>query len=83
MQAPVTAPAFTPMPPSEPTGIKLQGILWGKPPSAIINGRTIFANDRFKLKIDGKETNFRCLEIQKKSVRIENTDSGKQDEIFF
>jgi hypothetical protein len=87
--APVPAPAPTSTnspastPSLEPAGIRLQGILWGKPPSAIINGRTIFASDRFKLKIDGKETNFRCLEIRKKSVRIENTDSGKQDEIFF
>jgi hypothetical protein len=76
---PLVAPSSTP----EPAKLKLQGILWGNPPSAIINGHTIFAKDRFKLKIGGVEMTFRCLEIRKNSVRIENVDSGKQSELSF
>lgn len=66
-----------------PAKIQLQGILWGKSPAAIINGQTVFANDRFKLAIGGKEVTLRCLEIRTDSVRIENVDSGKQDELGF
>jgi len=64
-----------------PETIRLQGILWGNPPAAIINNHTVFARDQIKLKIGGTVTRLRCLEIQKNSVRIEDLDSGKQDEL--
>ena len=71
-----SAPAAVPV----PEVIKLQGILWGNPPRHI-NGHTVFANTRFKLKIGGTEMTLRCLEIQKNSVRVENEDSGKPVEL--
>jgi len=64
-----------------PEALKLQGILWGNPPTAIINNHTVFANDRFRLKIGGTELILHCLEIQKKLVRIENVDTGQQEEL--
>jgi hypothetical protein len=64
-----------------PDGIKLQGILWGTPPAAIINGQLVHANDRFKLKVWRTEVNFHCLEIRKNSVRIENMNTGEQGEL--
>ncbi|MBW8863658.1 MAG: protein DA1 [Verrucomicrobia bacterium] len=62
-----------------PETIKLQGIMWGNLPAAIINRHTVYANDSFKVKIGGTETVFRCLEIQRTSVRIKNIDSGGED----
>jgi hypothetical protein len=66
-----------------PGGIKLQGILWGNPPAAIINGQMVHANDNFKLKIGPKEMDLRCIEIRKNSVRIENTNTREQGELQF
>jgi hypothetical protein len=62
--------------------IKLQGILWGNRPTAIINGRSFFANDLLKIKVGGTQVAIRCLAIQKSSVRIQNVDSGKEQELF-
>jgi hypothetical protein len=64
-----------------PAPLKLQGILWDNPPAAIINGRMIFTDDRFKLKIGATELSLHCLEIRKSSVRIENSNSGEQNEL--
>jgi len=61
--------------------IKLDGILWGSRPVAIINGRSFLANDRNPVKVGGTNVNIRCLGIQKKSVRIQNVDSGKEQEL--
>ena len=73
--APVAAPA--------PETLKVQGIFWGKSPSAIVSGHTVFPDDRFKVTIGGKALNLHCLEIRKDSVRIENVDTGiKQDLVF-
>lgn len=65
-----------------PAIIKLQGISWGNPPSAIINGRSFFANDLLKIKVGATEVTIRCLAIQKNSVRIQNVDSGKEQELL-
>jgi hypothetical protein len=64
-----------------PAIIKLQGILWGSRPTAIINGRSFFANDLLKIKVGTTEVAIRCLAIQKNSVRIQNVDSGKEQEL--
>jgi hypothetical protein len=61
--------------------IKLDGIMWGSRPVAIINGRSFLANDRNPVKVGGTNVNIRCLGIQKTSVRIQNVDSGKEQEL--
>jgi hypothetical protein len=63
------------------TTIKLQGVLWGNQSVAIINGRSFFANELNQMKIGGTNVTIRCLEIRKKSVRIQNIDSGKEQEL--
>jgi hypothetical protein len=71
----------TNQPAPAPATIKLQGVLWGNQPVAIINGRSFFANERKQVKIGGTNVTIRCLEIRKKSVRIQNIDSGKEQEL--
>jgi Protein DA1 len=63
------------------SSLELQGILWGNPPAAIINNQTVFPNDQFKVNIGGRETHVRCLEIQTNFVRIENLDSGEEQQL--
>jgi Protein DA1 len=62
--------------------IKLDGVLWGSRPVAIINGRSFLANDLNPVKVGGTNVNIRCLGIQKTSVRIQNVDSGKEQELY-
>jgi hypothetical protein len=64
-----------------PAIIKLDGVLWGSRPVAIINGRSFLAKDQNALKVGGTNVNIRCLDIQKTSVRIQNVDSGKEQEL--
>jgi hypothetical protein len=64
-----------------PATIKLQGVLWGNQPVAIINGRSFFAKERKQVKMGGTNVTIRCLEIGKKSVRIQNIDSGEEQEL--
>jgi hypothetical protein len=64
-----------------PDAIKLQGILWGNIPSAIINGHSFFANDQGKIKVGTTSVTIRCLAIQKNSVRIQNVDSGQEQQL--
>jgi hypothetical protein len=64
-----------------PATIKLQGVLWGNQPVAIINGCSFLAKDQKPVKIGGTNVIIRCLEIGKKSVRIQNIDSGKEQEL--
>ena len=66
-----------------PTVIKLQGILWGSQPAAIINGRSFFANELQTIKVGGTDVSIRCLEIRKDSVRIKNMNSGAERELHF
>ena len=68
----------TNQPAPAPAIIKLQGIMWGSRPVAIINGRSFLANDLNPVKIGGTNVTIRCLEIREKSVRIQNLDSGKE-----
>ncbi|MGO8765067.1 MAG: protein DA1 [Limisphaerales bacterium] len=63
------------------TSIELQGILWGNPPVAIINNKSVFPNDEFKVNIAGQEVALRCLKINTNSVRIEYEGSGRQVEV--
>jgi len=65
----------------KPDTLRLQGILWGARPAAIINNQTVFANDRFTVRIGGKDMHWRCLEVRKTSVRLENVDSGSRQEL--
>jgi hypothetical protein len=67
--------------PPAPATIKLEGIMWGKPPSAIINGHTFFVDDVNTVKLGGTNTTLRCVAIQQNSVRIQNLNSGKEQEL--
>jgi hypothetical protein len=71
----------TNLPGPVPATIKLQGVLWGNQPVAIINGRSFLANELNQVKIGGTNVTLRCLEIRKKSVRIKNIDSGTEQEL--
>ena len=71
----------TNLPAPAPATIKLQGVLWGNQPVAIINGCSFFAKDQKQVKIGGTNVTLRCLEIGKKSVRIQNIDSGTEQEL--
>jgi hypothetical protein len=72
----------TPAPVAAPAIIKLDGVLWGSRPMAIINGRSFLANDLNPVKVGGTNVLIRCLGIQKTSVRIQNVDSGKEQELY-
>ncbi len=65
-----------------PATIKLEGILWGNRPVAIINGCSFLANDLEKVQFGNTNVMIRCLEIREKSVRIQNPGSGKEQELF-
>ncbi len=64
-----------------PTTIKLEGILWGNRPTAIINGRSFLVNDLGKVPLGNTNVVIRCLEIREKSVRIQNIGSGNEQEL--
>ena len=66
---------------ARPATIKLDGIMWGSRPVAIINGHSFLANDLNPVKVGGTNVTIRCLGIQKTSVRIQNVDSGKEQEL--
>ena len=70
-----------PKPAPVPATLRLNGIMWGNRPVAIINGRSFSANDLFKVQLGNTNAIFRCLEIREKSVRIENLSSGKEQEL--
>jgi hypothetical protein len=69
--APAPAPAI----------IKLDGVLWGSRPVAIINGCSFLTNDQNPVKVGGTNVIIRCLGIQKTSVRIQDVNSGKEQEL--
>jgi len=70
-----------PAPPPAPAVIKLDGILWGSRPVAIINGRSFLANDLNPVRVGNTNVMIRCLSIHKTAVRIQNADSGKEQEL--
>jgi hypothetical protein len=61
--------------------IKLDGIFWGTRPVAIINGRSFLANDLSPVKIGRTNVTIRCLEIEKSLVRIQEVNTGKEQEL--
>jgi hypothetical protein len=70
-----------PLPPVAPAVLKLEGILWGNLPSAIINEKSFFAGDSGNVKLNGTNLAIRCTAIQKNSVRIQDVISGKEQEL--
>ncbi len=72
-------PAAAPM--AGPAVIKLEGIMWGNPPVAIINGHSFFVNDVNGVKIGGTNETIQCLVIQHNLVRIKEVGSGKELEL--
>jgi hypothetical protein len=71
-----------PKPAPAPTALRLNGIMWGNRSVAIINGRSFSANDLAKVQLGKTNVIIRVLEIREKSVRIQNTGSGKEQELF-
>lgn len=67
--------------PAAPPSFKLEGILWGRPPLAIINGRTFGLNDQGQIPFGQSNLVIRCLAIQPESVRIRKVDSGQEQEL--
>ena len=59
------------------TVLKLEGILWGNPASAIINGHSFFLNDVNYVKLGGTNVAIRCDAIQPTKVRVTNLASGQ------
>jgi len=68
-------------PVTTPVAFKLQGNLWGTAPSAIINGHSFFVNDTGPVKFGGTNVTIRCLAIQQNSVRIQNVNSGVEEQL--
>ena len=64
-----------------PAIIKLEGIMWGSRPVAIINGSSFLANDQNPVRVGGTNVMIRCLGIEKTSVRIQDVNSGKEREL--
>jgi hypothetical protein len=71
-----------PKPAATPTTLKLEGILWGTVPVAIINGCSFLAHDLGKVPLGKTNVVIRCLEVREKSVRILYTGSGKEQDLF-
>jgi hypothetical protein len=69
------------LPPSAPSSLQLQGIMWGSMPSAIINGRSFFSGDESKVPVGSTTVTIQCLSITKTSVQIRNLDSGKAEQL--
>ncbi len=65
-----------------PATIKLEGILWGTRPVAVINGHSFLANDVQEVPLGNTNVMIRCLEIREKSVRIQDLDTGKEQELL-
>jgi hypothetical protein len=64
-----------------PATIKLQGIMWGSAPTAIINGRSFGVNDVNKVRFGETNVTIRCLAIQPRSVFIQNVGSGQEQQL--
>lgn len=71
-----------PKPAPVPATLKLEGILWGNRPVAIVNGRSFLANDLEKVPLGKTNVMIRCLEVREKSVRIQYTGSGREQDLF-
>jgi hypothetical protein len=67
--------------PAVPVSLKLQGIMWGSAPSAIINGHTFFVNDVNPVKLGGTNMIVRCVAIQKDFVRLQDMGSGQEQQL--
>jgi hypothetical protein len=68
-------------PPPDSSVLKLQGIMWGNAPMAIINGRSFFANDVNQVKLGGTNVTIRCEVIQPTRVQIQNLASRQSQEL--
>jgi hypothetical protein len=72
-----------PVPPAlpAPAVLKLDGVMWGRQPMAVINGRSFQTNELNPVKVGNTNVLIRCLSIQKTSVRIRNAGSGQELEL--
>ncbi len=69
------------LPPTAPSRLQLEGIMWGSMPSAIINGRSFFSGDEQKVPVGQTSVTVHCISISKTSVEIQNVDSGKDEQL--
>lgn len=71
---------FAPPPPTDaPTNLVLRAVLWNpQRPSAIINGRTFFANEEGKVRLGATNVMIRCQEIRQNGARIRLLGSGEE-----
>ena len=75
--------ATTNLPPQRAAaaGFKLEGIVWGATPTAIINGHSFAPNEEARVKSGKVKVLVRCVAITKNSVRIWEVDSGAEHEL--
>ncbi len=71
----------TSLPATAPAVLKLEGIMWGNSPVAIINGQSFFLNDINAVKLGGTRTTIQCLAIQHNRVRIKDIVSGREQDL--
>jgi hypothetical protein len=69
------------LPTPDSSVLKLQGIMWGNAPMAIINGRSFLANDVNQVELGGTNVTIRCKVIQPTRVQIQNVGSGQSQEL--
>ncbi len=60
---------------------KLEGIFWGAPPLAVINGHSFAPNEEAKVKLGQTKVLIRCVAITKHSARIWEVESGVEHEL--
>jgi hypothetical protein len=69
------------LPVTSPSVLKLEGIMWGTPAVAIINGHSFFLNDVNSVRLAGTNVTIQCVAIQHDQVRIRNLVSGNEQEL--
>jgi hypothetical protein len=72
-----------PVPPvTEAAEFRLEGIFWGTPPLAIVNGRSFTPNEEGRVKLGPSNVLIRCVSITKHSARIWEVESGVEHELL-
>ena len=64
--------------PALPPVIKLNGIIYGQRPVAIINGCSLNANESGKILVGDRKIAIRCLAVEKNSARIVRLDTNEE-----
>ena len=75
------SPASLGLPVATVAAFKLEGILWGLPPLAVINGHSFAPDEEAKVKLGQAKVLIRCVAITRHSVRIWEVESGAEHEL--